>query len=148
MRINIRDIIDPVKCENTIDTEKLCEKIIIKTPKLSISVRFSTHAGTRYFVEHLSSIMRFTDGTIDEQMILGGIPRLVKTCTSYVESYGLRLTGIYRVSGASARIKALEDKFTADPLHFDIDSTIYKVHDVAVLLKVSGNLKSRTNIKL
>ena len=76
-------------------------------------------------------------------MILGRqvamAPRLVKTCTSYIESYGLRMTGIYRVSGAAGRIKALEDKFNFDPLHFDIDSTMYKVHDVAVLLKVLLN---------
>ena len=126
-------------CSNSSnDSEKLeLEKITIKTPKTNVLINITTQFGTTHFKTHLNAIMCFTDGTIDEQMILGGIPRLVKTCTSYIESYGLRMTGIYRVSGASARIKALEDKFNLDPLHFDIDSSVYKVHDVAVLLKVS-----------
>lgn len=139
MRINIRDIIDPMKrsASDCSEPEKSDhEKITIKTPKTNILIKFTTAVGTRHFKGHLNAIMCFTDGTIDEQMILGGIPRLVKTCTSYIESYGLRMTGIYRVSGAAARIKALEDKFNLDPLHFDIDSATYKVHDVAVLLKV------------
>ena len=119
------------------DNEKVeLEKITIKTPKINVQIQFSTQFGTSHFKGHLNAIICFTDGTIDEQMILGGIPRLVKTCTSYIESYGLRMTGIYRVSGAAQRIKTLEDKFNLDPLHFDIDSTVYKVHDVAVLLKV------------
>ena len=79
--------------------------------------------------------MRFTFGTIDEQMIVGSVPRLVKTCTSFVESYGLRLSGIYRISGAHSRVKKLEEQFRTDPLNFEIDSTTFKVHDVAVLLK-------------
>ena len=84
---------------------------------------------------HLNKIMRFTFGTIDEQMIVGSVPRLVKTCTSFVESYGLRLSGIYRISGAHSRVKKLEEQFRTDPLNFEIDSATYKVHDVAVLLK-------------
>ena len=84
---------------------------------------------------HLNKIMRFTFGTIDEQMIVGSVPRLVKTCTSFVESYGLRLSGIYRISGAHSRVKKLEEQFRTDPLNFEIDSTTFKVHDVAVLLK-------------
>ena len=79
--------------------------------------------------------MRFTFGTIDEQMIVGSVPRLVKTCTSFVESYGLRLSGIYRISGAHSRVKKLEEQFRTDPLNFEIDSATFKVHDVAVLLK-------------
>ena len=52
-----------------------------------------------------------------------------------MQSYGLRLSGIYRISGAHSRVKKLEEQFRTDPLNFEIDSTTFKVHDVAVLLK-------------
>ena len=32
-------------------------------------------------------------------------------------------------------MKKLEEQFRTDPLNFEIDSTTFKVHDVAVLLK-------------
>ena len=124
------DIIDPLK--NQSDD---CEKISIKTPKFNLCFKCTTRIAMEYFKEHINKKMRFTLGTIEEQMIVGNVPRLIKTCTSFIESYGLRLSGIYRISGAKSRITQLESLFQEDPLNFEIDTAIYKVHDVAVLLK-------------
>lgn len=116
--------------------DELEQKLILKTPTRNIRIKCTRKSSLLYFKVHLLNKMRSNYVSIDDQMMCrDDVPRLVETCTSHIERYGLRMSGLYRISGLASRVKQLELSFEQSPLSFEIDAESYKVHDVTVLLK-------------
>ncbi|XP_078691201.1 unconventional myosin-IXb-like isoform X12 [Branchiostoma floridae x Branchiostoma belcheri] len=62
------------------------------------------------------------------------VPVLVEKCISFVEKEGLYTVGIYRKSGAAAKIKQLRDECNADVEAVDMEA--YPIHVVCNVLKL------------
>ncbi|CAH1254855.1 MYO9B [Branchiostoma lanceolatum] len=62
------------------------------------------------------------------------VPVLVEKCISFVEKEGLYTVGIYRKSGAAAKIKQLRDACNADVEAVDMEA--YPIHVVCNVLKL------------
>mgnify|MGYP003729864731 CR=1 FL=1 len=123
---------DPLDSED----DHLDQMLLLKTPTRNIHIKCTRKSSLLYFKVHLLKKMRSNFISIDDQMMCrADVPRLVETCTSHIERYGLRLSGLYRISGLASRIKQLEASYEESPLSFEIDAEKYKVHDVTVLLK-------------
>ncbi|XP_053184590.1 rho GTPase-activating protein 6-like [Scomber japonicus] len=61
------------------------------------------------------------------------VPRVVDLCCQYLEKYGLRTVGIFRVGSSKKRVRQLREEFDQGwEVHLDEE---HSVHDVAALLK-------------
>jgi len=72
----------------------------------------------------------------EQQLTNGGIPILVHKCLQFIESYGLEIEGLYRLSGVKAKIRKLILAFNQDARGVVIDPESYTVHDVTGTLKL------------
>ncbi|VDI17995.1 Rho GTPase-activating protein 6 [Mytilus galloprovincialis] len=62
------------------------------------------------------------------------VPHIVNCCFKHIETYGLRVLGIFRVGASKKRVKQIRDEFdSGKDVHLD-DS--HSPHDVGALLKV------------
>jgi hypothetical protein len=72
----------------------------------------------------------------DEFIKYGKIPLLVGKCGSYLKEHGLKVEGIFRVAGASRRVKELQFIFSTQPDYGrKLDWEGYTVHDAASLFR-------------
>ncbi|GAA98302.1 uncharacterized protein L969DRAFT_93096 [Mixia osmundae IAM 14324] len=77
---------------------------------------------------------------LSDQMIRDGVevPRVLQKCAEVIEAYGLQLTGIYRLSGTTSRIKALKGKLDKDVETVDLTSeeNLTDINDITGVLKL------------
>ena len=91
MLVDIRHLIDPLDSED----DEVREMINLKTPTRNLKVKCAREA-LLYFKVHLMQKMRSNFESIDDQMMCRDVPRLVETCTSHIERYGLRVRKVYQ----------------------------------------------------
>ncbi|XP_037538830.1 rho GTPase-activating protein 36 [Nematolebias whitei] len=61
------------------------------------------------------------------------VPRVVESCCSHIENYGLQTVGIFRVGSSKKRVRQLREDFDVG-VDVQLDDE-HSVHDVAALLK-------------
>lgn len=63
------------------------------------------------------------------------VPDILKICTGLVEEYGLRSTGLYRVSGSNSRVQKIKQKFELG------DPNAISEEDLADINNITGVIK-------
>lgn len=82
------------------------------------------------------SLISVPSASPDDFIHYGRIPLLVGKCGSYLKEKGLKVEGIFRVAGASRRVKELQYIFSTPPEYGrKLNWEGYTVHDAASLIR-------------
>ncbi|ODQ60107.1 hypothetical protein WICANDRAFT_30586, partial [Wickerhamomyces anomalus NRRL Y-366-8] len=82
------------------------------------------------------SLISVPSDSPDDFIHYGRIPLLVGKCGSYLKEKGLKVEGIFRVAGASRRVKELQYIFSTPPEYGrKLNWDGYTVHDAASLIR-------------